>query len=137
MARGDWQSSSSTDGRPGSSSSSPSYDRIFDRRGESEFSNRPETSIQILDNTIRQQEAIRTATNARLAEQSRVHVFQGVGKFIIPPDQYKDTWAAHAELIKDTNQNLYFNPEKFPYFDKVIAEILGDSPIVNPKHPRL
>lgn len=133
MARGDWKSSD-FDGKPGSSTSSRSYDRIFDRRGESEISMRPETSIQILQNVNRERAAAEAAADARQRAQSRVHVFQGVGKFIIPLPGYENTWAAHAEMIKDRNLNLYFNPEKFPYFDQIIAEKLGDSPIVNPNH---
>jgi hypothetical protein len=135
MARGDWNGGSDrdTDARPGSSSSSRSYDKIFDVRGESELSNRPETSIQIL-RTVREQEAAVAAANSRLSAQSRVHMFQGVGKFVIPPEQYKDTWSAHAELIKDHNQNLYFNPEKFPYFDAIIAEKLNLPALTDPKH---
>jgi hypothetical protein len=133
MARGNWNGGSDrdTDGRPGNSTESPSYARIYDTRSESELSFRPETNIQIRRALNQQQEA---EDNARLAAQSRVHGFQGVGKFVVPPEQYKDTWAAHAELIKDQNQNLFFNPKKFPYFDKIIADKLDLPALTDPKH---
>jgi hypothetical protein len=138
MARGDWNGRNGNrdfDGKPGNAGESPSYSRIYDRRGESEYSNRAETSIQIRRTALEQQaETEDSAREALLSAQSRVHVFPSVGKFIIPTG-YENTWAAHAELIKDVDQNLYFNPEKFAYFDRIIAQKLNAPALTDPTHP--
>lgn len=125
---------SDIDGRPGNAGDSPSYSRIYDSRSESETSNRLETSSQIRATQIAEQvrsEQSKAREAAREA-QSRVHVFPSVGKFIIPVE---NTWAAHAQLIKDTSQNLFFNPKKFLYFDKIIADRLGMRALTDEQHP--
>jgi len=122
-----------TDARPGSEGSSRSYDIIYNRRGESEISFRPETSIQILRDQQARVQA--EAINARLSAQSRVDIFPAVGKFVIPPAESKDTWAAHAELVKDKTQNLVFNPERYAYFDKIIADKLNLPALTDENHP--
>jgi len=104
------------DGKPGSSYESPQYARTYDARSQTEYTNRPETVAIIRQRAYEMQED--NASSANKARRS-VQFFPDVGKFIIPKE---NTWAAHAELVKDPEQNLYFNPDKYVYFDKIIAE---------------
>lgn len=135
MASDGWffkQSNSDFDRRPGGPGESRQYSRTYNVRSETEFTNRPETASQLREFSILSDlERKRRQENAA---QSRVHVFPSVGKFLVP--EHKDNWATHIGMIKDKSQNLYFNPAKYVYFDKIIAEKLGkNSPVVNPSHP--
>lgn len=121
------------DRRPGGPGESRQFGRTYDVRSETEFTNRPPSTSQIKEASIQEQIAAEQADlrEAALAAQSRVHVFPSVGKFIIPDE---NTWAAHAVLVKDLDQNLYFNPEKYIYFDKIIADKLNLPALTDPKH---
>ena len=68
----------------------------------------------------------------QLADIQNVQFFPDVGKFIIPED---NTWAAHEALVKDEKQGLGFSPEKYAYFDRIVAEKFGNPALFDPKHP--
>ncbi len=125
------RSDSDFDRRPGGPGESPQYSKIYDVRSETEFTNRPEVASQLKEYALLN-ELERQQIEAAQEAQSRVHVFPSVGKFVIPP---ANTWALHAELIKDKSQNLSFNPERFVYFDKIIADKLHNPAITDPSHP--
>jgi hypothetical protein len=125
------------DRRPGNQSESAEYSQRYDRRSETEFTNLPETARQlrfILQDEELQEQA-RITKNALRAAQSNVHFFPSVGKFIIPEGEAKDTWLGHADLVKDRSTNLYFRPEKYVYFDKIVAEQFGNRALYDEKHP--
>lgn len=122
------------DRRPGGSGESRQYARTYNVRSETEFTNRPETASQIREFAILTELERERRRRRENDAQSRVHVFPSVGKFLVP--EHKDNWAVHIGMIKDKGQNLGFSPERYVYFDKIIAEKLGkNSPVVNPKHP--
>ncbi len=122
------------DGRPGNATDSASYSRIYDPAGQTEISNLPEPQnyreAERIIQSLRdyQRNAAGHARDAR----SDVHFFPSVGKFIVPK---QNTWAAHAEMVKDPAYALAFNPEKFVYFDKIIAEEYKNEALINPDHP--
>lgn len=122
------------DHRPGNSSESAAYSRKYDKRSESEFSNLPEAASQLRyrlqEEELRQQEEYER--DYMRALQNHVHFFPSVGKFIIPEE---NTWAAHAELVKDPDARLAFNPEKYVFFDKIIAEKYKNPALYDPNHP--
>lgn len=121
------------DRRPGGPGESRQYSRTYNVRSETEFTNRPETASQLREFSILSELERERRRRRENDAQSRVHVFPSVGKFIVP--EHKDNWATHIGMIKDKTQNLYFNPEKYVYFDKIIAEKLGKNhPAINPKH---
>lgn len=122
------------DAQPGRTGESRQYANIYDRRSEQEYTNRLPVSVQIRYAAQEQQLAAeeRAVHEALLEAQSRVHMFPAVGKFIIPEE---NTWAAHSELVKNPSQSLGFNPEKFVYFDKIIADRLGMPELTDPNHP--
>lgn len=121
------------DGRPGNSAESASYSRIYDPSGQTETSNLPEPQnfreAERLIASIRSYERDR---GERIRDaRSDVHFFPSVGKFIIPK---QNTWAAHAELIKDPSYAMEFNPERYVYFDKIVAEEFGNKALTDPNH---
>lgn len=122
------------DRRPGNQGVSAEYAEKYDKRSEQEFTNRLETGNQLEEARImetllgKRQEA----QDAFAAAQSDVHFFPSVGKFIIPE---QNTWAAHAELVKDESTGIYFNPDKYVYFDKIIADKLNLPALSNKNHP--
>ncbi len=120
------------DGRPGNTSDSPSYGRIYG--SEHELSNLPESAnyreVQRLQ--MAADEHARQSRTAVRHARSDVHFFPSVGKFIVPK---QNTWAAHAEMVKDPNYALAFNPGKFPYFDQIVAEEFGNKALTDPNHP--
>ena len=122
------------DRQPGNPGTSPEYALKYDRRSEQEFSNRLETQNQIEEARLqaRMEEQSEEAREALRSAQSGVHFFPTVGKFIVPPE---NTWAAHAELVKDERTNLGFNPSKYIFFDKIVAERLGKPALYDPAHP--
>jgi hypothetical protein len=112
----------SLDHAPGNDGQSPEYARRYDYGSTTEY------SVYGVDRTDQIQSAIITRENQRiaaraheadLAAQNKVHYWPNVGKFIIPDE---NTWAAHAEIVKDDKSGLTFNPGKYVYFDKIIAE---------------
>ncbi|MDX1974321.1 MAG: hypothetical protein SFT92_01455 [Rickettsiales bacterium] len=122
------------DREPGNSSDSKSYSMICDPRSETEFTNLPEAAVQrqiwAAERRIAQQQA--AEQRAALNAQRQVHFFPSVGKFIIPNE---NSWACHADLIKDPEKNLAFNPDKYVYFDKIIAEKFGDKALYDQTDP--
>ncbi|MFW0777373.1 MAG: hypothetical protein ACN2B6_06610 [Rickettsiales bacterium] len=122
------------DRRPGNSGISEEYARKYDRRSEQEFTNRMETANQIEEARIRSEidERNQNAFEDIKAAQSAVKFFPSVGKFIIPDE---NTWAAHAELVKDDETGLHFNPDRYVYFDKIVAERFGNPALYDPNHP--
>lgn len=60
-----------------------------------------------------------------------LHRYDSTGAFVIPRD---NTWAAHNYYIKASNNELTFNPQRYDYFDGVLAEKLGKPEITDPKH---
>jgi len=142
MARGDGRNgfgfddrnrdgiSDEIDRQPGNSGTSKEFAEKYDRRTEQEYSNLQETQNQLEQKQIlRDYEEM---TDALRNAQSDVHYFPSVGKFIIPKE---NTWAAHAELVKDDSTSLHFNPEKYVYFDKIIAEKFKNPALYDPHHP--
>lgn len=121
------------DGRPGNSGESESYSRIYDPFGIGETSNTLETQNRIqaerLGNLLAQRR--KAARDALRAAQDDVHFFPGVGKFIIPEDT---TWAAHAKIVHDNNSQLFFNPDRYVYFDKIIADRLKLPALYDKEH---
>lgn len=122
------------DRRPGNSEQSREYAVRFDPRSEQEFTNRMEAQNQIEEAHIlaEWQERNRQARQALNSAQSRVHFFPSVGKFIIPE---QNTWAAHSAIVSDDKNNLFFNPEKYVYFDRIVAERFGNRALFDPAHP--
>lgn len=122
------------DRQPGNPGVSREYALKYDRRSEQEFTNRLETANQIEEaRIISEIEQRRFSVRDLLrGAQKQVNFFPSVGKFIIPKE---NTWAAHAELIKSDECSLCFNPEKYVYFDKIIAEKLGVPALTDPNHP--
>ncbi len=125
---------SDNDGRPGNSGESTSYSQIYDPRGEGETSNliEPQDRIEArtyFERVAKSQKA--AAEQAMRAAQNDVHFFPGMGKFIIPEDT---TWAAHAKIVLDNDSNLFFSPEKYPDFDKIIADKLKIPALTNRNH---
>ena len=122
------------DRRPGNSGTSPEYARLYDRRTEQEFSNRLETANQIEQARIlaEYQSEQEQARDALTDAQKQVHFFPSVGKFIIPEE---NTWAAHVALVRDNSTHLFFHPDKYLYFDRIIAQELGNPALYDPEHP--
>ncbi len=123
-----------SDRMPGSPGQSREYSLKYDRRTETEFTNRPETANQLeAENLIAKLNRARArARKEILSAQRSVHFFPNVGKFVVPKE---NTWAAHAEIVKDNECSLCFNPEKFLYFDKIVAEKSGIPALNDPTHP--
>ena len=122
------------DRKPGNSTESRSYSRHFDPRSEQEFTNRMEVQNQIeqarlLKDLAAQEEAAREGA---MRGARAVHFFPSVGKFIIPEE---NTWAAHRQLVEDDRNNLYFRPEKYVYFDQIIADRLRIPALTDERHP--
>lgn len=129
MAR--WERSVDGDRDPGNSSDSPSYSRIYDPASTSEHTNKPEQSQQLLLDSAKyeaQRDLHRAAGRAKSSEQ----FFPSVGKFIIPKT---NSWAAHSALTLDNQQQLDFNPERYVYFDKIIADKLQIRALYDRSHP--
>lgn len=118
------------DRKPGNDRDSPSFARIYDPRSELEFTNLAPVQEQIEARTranlqARQRETLKRARDA-------VHFFPSVGKFIIPRT---NTWVGHAAIVLDNDSNLFFNPEKYVHFDKIIAEKLNLPALTDRNHP--
>jgi hypothetical protein len=69
-------------------------------------------------------------TQAKPPER-RVHSHPGTGSFIIPVE---NTWAAHAEQVVDSANHIQFDPQRYAYFDGVIAQKLGNPALTDPTH---
>jgi hypothetical protein len=113
------------DGKPGNSTESKQYAQKYDYGSGKEFGTvNLDRTEQIQIAQINEQNALRAqaARNASVNAQQQVHFWPSVGKFIIPEE---NTWAAHAELVKDDRTGLSFNPGKYLFFDKIIAEKAG------------
>lgn len=122
------------DTRPGSDDQSPEYARRYDYGSTTEYTPYGvERSDQIQAANIARENARRMAEHdARLSAQQKVHFWPNVGKFIVPDN---NSWAAHAELVKDDKGALNFDPEKYLYFDKIIAENAGIPALYDRNHP--
>jgi hypothetical protein len=123
------------DGKPGNSTESKKYSQIYD------YGSGKETGVLGLDRTeqiqiagINEQNSLiaRERQNATINAQQQVHFWPSVGKFIIPEE---NTWAAHAELVKDDRTGLSFNPGKYLFFDKIIADKAGIPALYDKNHP--
>ncbi len=119
------------DGAPGSNTASRSYSETYDRRGETEYTNKLETANQLQEASLRAELAEALEQNAMLGARN-VHFFPSVGNFVIPNE---NTWAAHVEIVRDKDCMLCFDPNKFVYFDKIIADKLGKRELFDPTHP--
>ncbi|MGE0755055.1 MAG: hypothetical protein AB7L92_07855, partial [Alphaproteobacteria bacterium] len=125
------------DGVPGNSSDSKSYARIYDPLGQQEVSNLPEPANyreaqRIITAAARFNKDMELGDDEILGDaQSRVHLFPSVGKFIVP---LENTWSSHAHMVKDPDYALEFNPNRFVYFDKIIAEKLNIPALTDPTH---
>lgn len=64
--------------------------------------------------------------------QPRTHSHPQTGAFVIPVE---NTWAAHAEQVVDSANHIQFDPQRYAYFDGVIAEKLGKKALTDPTHP--
>lgn len=127
MARGDRD----FDGSPGNTADSRSFSRIYDPTGQQELSNLPEPG-----NYREAQRLIQAATEyqrQQLRDQadSGVDFFPSVGKFIVPTE---NTWASHARIVRNPDYGLAFNPEKFAFFDKIIADEYKNPALTDPTH---
>ncbi len=121
------------DGRPGNAAESASYSRIYDPAGQAETSNLPEPqNYREAERIIQSYRDYQRDRTSRIRDaRSDVHFFPSVGKFIVPK---QNTWAAHVEMVKDPSYALAFNPEKFVYFDKIVAEEFGNKALTDPTH---
>lgn len=119
------------DRQPGSRGRSPEYDRLYNPRSENEFTNLPEVASQARY-ALQDEELGEQAEQAKRNARNFVHYFPSVGKFIIPEE---NTWAAHSAIVLDNNSNLYFNPDKYVYFDKIIADKLKIPALYDRSHP--
>lgn len=125
------------DGKPGNSSDSRSYARIYDPGGQTELSNLPEPAnyieaqrlIQAAGSFEKQRESLERELLSDA--DSRVHLFPSVGKFIVPT---QNTWAAHAAMVKDPDFALAFDPDRFVYFDKIVAHEFGKRALYDHNH---
>ncbi len=123
------------DQRPGNSTQSAEYAKRYDYGSTSEYtSSGMERSDQIqvthIRNRINEQSAQQRLDD--LAAQNKVHFWPDVGKFIVPDE---NTWAAHAQIVKDDKSGLAFNPQKYLYFDKIIAQKAGIVALYDINHP--
>lgn len=121
------------DRQPGNDGTSREFAQRFDRRTEQEYSNLMETQNQLEQRQLIAKAAEQSEEAAEALKEARDKVlFPSVGKFIIP---LENTWAAHAELIKDDSTALQFDPERYVYFDKIIAEKFKNKALTDPNHP--
>lgn len=123
------------DGKPGGTENSASYDRIYNPEGENEQTNLLENANEIeLFNLIQQRKSKQArGYAAALAAQSQVQFWHGVGKFILPE---ADTYMAHHDLVDHGPTDLHFDPQKYPLFDKIIADHARIPALANPDHPQ-
>jgi hypothetical protein len=123
------------DRRPGNSTESSEYSRRYDPFSVQEFSNRLEPANQQQLDELRAQyeQGLTESRDAFIAAQSSVQIMPNVGKFIIPEN--RASWIAHANLVKTDRAGLGFNPEKYIYFDKIIAERYKNPALTDPNHP--
>jgi hypothetical protein len=123
------------DQKPGNSQESAEYSKRYDYGSSKEYTvynlDRSE-QIQIANINAQNEAAAQAAHNASVSAQRQVHFWPSVGKFIIPEE---NTWAAHAELVKDDRTGLHFNPGKYLFFDKIIAEKSGIRGLYDKNHP--
>ncbi len=61
----------------------------------------------------------------------RLHSYPSSGPFVIPAE---NTWAAHNHYLKATQGEMGFNPERYAYFDAIIAKKLNNPALTDPKH---
>lgn len=125
----------SYDHAPGNDGQSPEYARRYDYGSTSEYTvYGVDRSDQVQSANIarqRERQAL-LGHEAEIAAQQKVHYWPNVGKFIVPEE---NTWAAHAELVKDDKSALNFNPEKYVYFDRIIAQKAGIPALYDKNHP--
>ena len=120
------------DRRPGNSDFTAAYSKIYDPRNEKEFSNSLEPQNELEEREIeRVLRANMEAEEVMKAAQADVHFFPDIGKFIIPAE---NTWAAHVQLVEDDNTRLKFSPEKYQFFDKIVADKLKLAALTDEKH---
>lgn len=116
------------DRRPGNSVNSASYANLYDPRNEYEYTILPEVDDRVRAGEIRDE----MAYAAQRQVQSKVHFWPSVGKFIIPDN---NSWAAHEQLVCDDSTSLHFNPGKYLFFDKIVAEKLNMPALTDANHP--
>ncbi len=123
------------DRRPGNSGESVEYSRRYDPFSVQEFSNRlePANQQQLDEARFAYEQSLTEGRDAFIRAQSRVQMLPNVGKFIIPEN--RTSWVAHANLVKTDRAGLGFNPEKYVYFDKIIAERYKNPALTDPNHP--
>lgn len=108
------------DGVPGTSTTSPSYDQIYNPQGENEDTNLPENPNQLEAGFFLRRKRAEERANRRSLMRSgaRIQFWHGVGKFVLPAE---NTFAAHHELVEHGPTELHFSPSAYPAFDKIIA----------------
>lgn len=136
MAKGGWNNNKDTDGRLGNDWNDRAYARQRDPRSEQETGSRySEIQSQIQqgfpkDDDDAYHEGVNRGQNA-------VKFWPSVGKFIIPKTadgEVANTWEKHAEIVCNDDNGLFFNPEKYLFFDKIIAEKFGKKALFDPDH---
>lgn len=93
---------------------SRAYERMYDRPDtEDTTASFLEHPDWIREGLLRQQTSQPNAPHTHV-----VMFWPDLGPFAIPTE---NTWAAHVQLINDNRKGMHFNPDKYPYFDRVIA----------------
>jgi len=123
------------DRRPGNNAETPEYARRYDPFAIQEFSNRLEPANQQQLDEARQayEQALAEGRASFINAQSSVQIMPNVGKFIIPENRL--SWIAHANLVKSDHSGLGFNPDRYVYFDKIIAQRYKNPALTDPSHP--
>ena len=115
---------------------SESYKRIY-RFNESDTTKPREFAHEVaLEREAEDVESLRDQLQQlRTQAEGRVQFWPNVGKFIVPPVEARDTFAAHLQLVKSPEMGLSFTPATYPYFDKILAERAGRPELFDPAHP--